>query len=82
MDNFSCHYGNYRRLEAQKKWDVTLRKRREIRGIKPEKRLLNMTTGYGIKSPQELAEAVRRMKPLDLAPFCATPEKTKEDKAS
>lgn len=37
---------------------------------------------YGIKSPQELAEAVRRMKPLDLAPFCATPEKTKEDKAS
>lgn len=46
LDNFSCHYGNYRRLEAQKKWDVTLRKRREIRGIKPEKRLLNMTTGY------------------------------------
>ena len=37
---------------------------------------------YGIKSPQELAEAIRRMKPLDLAPFCATPEKTKEDKAS
>jgi len=35
---------------------------------------------YGIKSPQELAEAIRRMKPLDLAP--ATPEKTKEDKAS
>ena len=46
LDHFSCHYGNYRRLEAQKKWDVTLRKRREIRGIKPEKRLLNMTTGY------------------------------------
>lgn len=37
---------------------------------------------YGIKSPQELAEAIRRMKPLNLAPFCATPEKTKEDKAS
>lgn len=37
---------------------------------------------YGIKSPQELAEAIRRMKPLDLAPFCATPKKTKEDKAS
>ena len=35
---------------------------------------------YGIKSPRELAEAIRRMKPLDLAPFCATPEKTKEDK--
>lgn len=34
---------------------------------------------YGIKSPRELAEAIRRMKPLDLAPFCATPEKTKED---
>ena len=34
---------------------------------------------YGIKSPRELAEAIR---PLDLAPFCATPEKTKEDKAS
>ena len=45
-DNSSCHYGNYRRLEAQRKWDVTLRKRREIRGIKPEKRLLNMMTGY------------------------------------
>lgn len=40
-DNLSCHYGNYRRLEAQRKWDVTLRKRREIRGIKPGKRLLN-----------------------------------------
>lgn len=37
---------------------------------------------YGIKSPQELAEAIRRMKPLDLAPFCATPENTKEDKVS
>lgn len=46
LDNLSCHYGNYRRLEAQRKWDVTLRKRREIRGIKPEKRLLNMMTGY------------------------------------
>jgi hypothetical protein len=37
---------------------------------------------YGIKSPRELAEAIRRMKPLDLAPFCATPEKMKEDKVS
>lgn len=37
---------------------------------------------YGIKNQKELAEAIRRMKPLDLAPFCTTPEKTKEDKAS
>ena len=45
--------------------------------------VVDPSTGeYGIKSPQELAEAIRRMKPLDLAPFCATPEKTKEDKAS
>ena len=41
-------------------------------------------SGYLLKgiSTKELAEAIRRMKPLDLAPFCATPEKTKEDKAS
>ena len=45
LDNLSCHYGNYRRLEAQRKWDVTLRKRREIRGIKPEKRLADAELG-------------------------------------
>ena len=60
LDNLSCHYGNYRRLEAQRKWDVTLRKRREIRGIKPEKRLLNMMTGYiGIENEKQYYDVMR-----------------------
>ena len=36
----------------------------------------------GRRTIADMQEAIRRMKPLDLAPFCATPEKMKEDKAS